>query len=247
MENYSGGSFIDIVDNNIHDIGRFCTSTGNGQDGIFTSYPNVTIERNYIHDIGRYAVGENGCGSGSTSLDHGVYAHDNANGLTIKNNVFARNEHGWDIQLYPGGEDSVLILNNSHFCANPGQIGKIVLDLPTLTNSTIANNAVWGTGTSYIKVASGTYSNVLVENNIISNVTPTDTTPSGMTLSGNLSNTDPLFVTVPNCTVDDPLIPDAHLQSGSPAIGAGLTFSQVTTDFYGNAWSVPYNIGAVAK
>src|SRR5882762_1883272 len=48
MENYNGGSssggqFISITGNNIHDVGRYCTTTTTGRDGIFISNDNVTI------------------------------------------------------------------------------------------------------------------------------------------------------------------------------------------------------------
>jgi len=51
MENYNGGSssggqFISITGNNIHDVGRYCATTTTGRDGIFISNDNVTIEGN---------------------------------------------------------------------------------------------------------------------------------------------------------------------------------------------------------
>ena len=58
---------------------------------------------------------------------------------------------------------------------------------------------------------------------------------SPATCSGNISG-DPLFVNAAGA--------DFHLQSGSPAKGAGATIGIVTTDFAGATRTAPYSIGA---
>ena len=252
LENYSGGQFIDIVGNNIHDIGRYCTSTSIGRDGIFLSNPNVIVEQNLIHDIGRGAVGETlfgtTCSSTSTSLDHGVYQHDG--GFTdYKNNVFYRNEHGWSIQLYPNTLSNIRILNNTFFCPNPGQPGQIVLDLPTLTNSLIENNIFHNPAAGALKYGntSGWSGNTWANNIIFGGVLDSSAAPGGVTESGNLNNTDPLLVSIPSCTVDDASVPDPHLQVGSSAIDTGLTLPDVTNDYDGTTrpQGAGYDIGAI--
>ena len=86
IEIYSGGRNSQIVGNHIHDVGKMCTDTRNGQNGIFVEQPEVVIERNLIHDIGRFALGENGC-SPATSYyqnnDHGIYMDGASNGSSI--------------------------------------------------------------------------------------------------------------------------------------------------------------------
>jgi hypothetical protein len=252
MENYNGGQYIDIAGNNIHDVGRYCATTTNGLVGIFIGSPNVIIEQNQIHDIGRYAPGENGC---TNSLyyqnnDHGIYvdgAFSSANNLTVRNNIFYRNERGWSIQVYPAAVDNLQILNNTFMCPNPYRDGHITLSA-VLTNSAIENNISWQPTTSFLlyTTTSG-YSNLSVANNLTYQGTVGNAAaPSGVASSNNLDNTDPLLVSAPGCTVDDPSVPNAYLQAGSPALDVGLTLLNVTNDYKGAARpSGGYDIGAI--
>jgi Putative Ig domain/Abnormal spindle-like microcephaly-assoc'd, ASPM-SPD-2-Hydin/Immunoglobulin domain/Protein of unknown function (DUF1565) len=257
MENYNGGSssggqFIDIAGNNIHDVGRYCATTTTGRDGIFISNDNVVIEGNQIHDIGRYAPGENGCASPANyqNNDHGIYidaAFTSANNVTIKNNIFYRNERGWSIQVYPAAVSNLRILNNTFLCANPYRNGHITLAAP-VTNSAIENNISWQPTTGFLQYdnTSG-YSNLSVSNNLTYQGTVgAETAPAGMVYSGNLDNSDPLLVSAPGCTVDDPSVPNAYLQTGSPAIDAGVTLSDVPIDYAGTSrpQGVRFDIGA---
>jgi acid phosphatase len=244
IENYNGGSssggqFIDIAGNNIHDVGRYCTTTTTGRDGIFISNDNVTIEGNQIHDVGRYAPGENGCTNPSfyQNNDHGIYVDGgftSANNLTIKNNIFYRNERGWSIQVYPAAVTNLRILNNTFLCANPYRNGHITLSAP-ITNSSIENNISWEPTTGFLSYdnTSG-YSNLSVANNLTYQGTVgAGSVPGGITYSSNLDNIDPRLVSAPSCTVDAASLPDAHLQVGSPAIDMGLTLLDVPIDYDG--------------
>jgi len=264
MENYNGGSssggqFISITGNNIHDVGRYCTTTTTGRDGIFISNDNVTIEGNQIHDIGRGAPGE--VLSGVTCVDsvntlhyqnndHGIYVDagfTSANNLTIKNNVFYRNERGWSIQIYPAAVSNLRVLNNTFLCANPYRNGHITLSAP-ITNSAIENNISWEPTTGFLDYSNTTgYSNLSVANNLTYQGTVgAGTAPGGITLAGNLDNIDPRIVTAPSCTVDAASIPDAHLQIGSPAIDMGLTVVDVPIDYDGTArpQGIKFDLGA---
>jgi len=264
MDNYNGGSssggqFISIAGNNIHDVGRYCTTTTNGRVGIFVSNDNVTIEGNQIHDIGRGAPGE--VLSGVTCIDsvntlhyqnndHGIYvdgSFTSANNLTIKNNVFYRNERGWSIQVYPAAVSNLQVLNNTFLCPNPYRAGHITLS-GALTNSTIENNISWQPTTSFLLYTTTMgYSNVSVANNLtyqgtVGNVSA----PSGVTSSNNLDNTDPLVVSAPGCTVDASSVPNTHLQTGSPAIDAGVAVLAVPLDYAGTLrpQGIKFDIGA---
>src|SRR5205085_2857394 len=59
---------IQIAQNNIHDIGRICTSTTSGQSGIYSESTNLLVEQNMIHDVGRFSEGENGCSYGGSDV-----------------------------------------------------------------------------------------------------------------------------------------------------------------------------------
>ncbi len=144
---YNGGQNVVISHNNIHDVGRLCTDTTNGETGIFIAMPYVTVDSNRIHDIGRFAPGENGCSPSTqyyTNHDHGVYVNGNstaagANSATIVNNVFWNNARGWSVQVYPGSIANLSVLNNTFVGPNPYSQGHIIMGANT-TNGRIINN-----------------------------------------------------------------------------------------------------------
>ena len=57
--------------------------------------------------------------------------------VTIINNVFYNNQHGWDIQLYPNPISGLNILNNTFAFYNPWRNGQIIVS-GALSNSNIA-------------------------------------------------------------------------------------------------------------
>lgn len=248
---YPGGQFIDIVGNYVHDIGRMCGTSDahDGGSGIFIESPNNTIEQNMIADIGKYAPGENGCNATfNPTHDHGLYVNAGSSNTMIRNNVFYRAERGWSIQVYPDGLDSLSILNNTFIWSNPHDTGQIILDTSApLTNLRIENNISYNPSANFIIFYTSNGIGT-VANNIIFNGTVSDSSPSGIKFSGNLDNTAPLLVNPGSAVMDSsPLIPDAHLLSGSPAIGAGLDIPDVTNDYAGNPrpQGSPYDIGAL--
>lgn len=251
FSNYPGGQFIDIVQNNIHDIGRICTDTKNGLVGIFLESPNVIIEQNLIHDIGRFAAGENGCNPSTEyykNHDHGVYVDSNSNNVTIKNNIFYRIERGWGVQVYPSGVDSLAILNNTFVWPNPFNTGHIILAASAaLTNLRIENNISYSPTSDFIYVYTSSGFSGTVANNLVFNGQVSSATPSGLALTANLPNTDPLLVNPGNSTIDSTTMVNANLTTGSPAIGAGLAIPDVTNDYAGTArpQGSAYDIGAL--
>ena len=228
IELYNGGQFSQIVGNKIHDIGQGCNNSYNGMTGIFMEQPNITVKGNVIYSIGRYTT-ENGCTAGyNGSRDHGMYVDGNAPGASnalIANNIFYNNARGWSIQAYPGTLDNLRILNNT-FAGTAIQDGQIILGA-NMTDLLIANNTFYQPRTAAIDVYSGTYTNGQVANNLTTVVNVLTASRAGITLSNNKTNTDPKFInasTVPY---------DFHLQSTSPAINAGVTLSEVPTDYDG--------------
>jgi uncharacterized repeat protein (TIGR01451 family) len=239
FSNYSGGQYISIMDNNIHDMGRYCATTGIGRDGIYLGHDNVTVERNVIHDIGRYAPGENGC---TNSLyyqtnDHAIYI-SGANNVTIRNNIFYRNQHGWSVHVYPTAINNLSVLNNTFAFPNTWVSGYVIL-AAGVTNSRIDNNIFYQANTAGVHyyVTSG-FTNLAINNNITYQATIADATPSGVSMSGNKDNTNPLLA--------NPSSYDFRLTSGSPAIDAGLTLADVPNDYTGLArpQGAGYDLGA---
>jgi len=251
FSNYPGGQFIDIAQNHIHDIGRICTDTKNGLVGVFTEAPNVIIEQNFINDIGRFSAGENGCTTTNEyykNHDHGIYVDSNSNNVTIKNNIFYRVEHGWGVQVYPSGVDSLAILNNTFVWPNPFNVGHIILAASApLTNLRIENNISYKPNTDFIYVYTSSGFSGTVANNMIFSGAVSSATPSGLSFTGNFPNTDPLFVNPGNATIDSTTMVNAFLMSGSPALNAGLTIADVTNDYAGAArpQDAAYDIGAL--
>lgn len=241
LTSVSGNSNIKIIGNHIHDIGRICTDLAGGITGIYGILYAVTIERNVIHDIGRLSPGENGCTPSTPyyqNQDHGIYVGGGTD-VSIKNNIFYNNTHGWSVHIYPQAVSQVRILNNTFAFPNTYRVGHIILAAPTY-DSVIADNIFYRPYLAAIDLSSAKpMSNVQVGNNLVYNGGIINgQAPSGMSLSGNFNNTDPRLV--------NPAALDFHLQSPSPAIDAGAAFTEVTLDFDGvpRPQGAAYDIGA---
>jgi hypothetical protein len=107
-------------------------------------------------------------------------------------------------------------------------------------NTKVYNNTVYNNGAADgISIGDYRATGTVVKNNIVYGNTGSNIRDVGMdtTLSNNLT-TDPKFV--------NPSIADFHLQSTSPAIDAGATLTEVTTDFEGTSRprGAAYDIGA---
>lgn len=239
FEMYSGGHDTEVVSNNIHDIGRMCTDTTNGEVGVFVQQPRVLIEGNLIHDIGRFAPGENGCSPTGTHYqngDHGIYVDGSvesatitgANSTTIKNNIFYNNKRGWSIQIYPGSLSGINVFNNTFYGANPYKDGQIVIYAVTLSNCNIQNNIFYQPRNYAITIGgSPSISNTVISYNMTDVAHITDTTPAGLTVTNNSVSTNPLLVNAAAF--------DFHLSLGSSALDIGLSIPSVTRDFAGVA------------
>ena len=241
---FDGGNYFQVIGNHIHNIGRVCTNTSNGQNGVFIEADNVLVEANLIHDIGRLGPGQQGCRPSNEywkNHDHGVY-HDRGDHVTIRNNVIYNIKQGWAIQVWPKSRAHMNILNNTIAFGNQhkGKLGAIVMWAPSsggmkVSDSTIANNIFYGVNTAAIWMGGDggeepmRFANVRISNNIISNGVllrvEENINTSGLILADNLEKTDPKFA--------DPAAFDFHLRSDSPAIDAGIALPGVGADYDG--------------
>ncbi len=190
--NTTGTHDIDIVGNDIHDIGRYCNDSSIGSAAVYGSNsPNVTIERNVIHDIGRFGPGEEACAPATTywqNLDHGVYL-DGMNNASILNNTFFNIQHGWGLQVYSssGAALSDLLVDGNIFSgANPNRDGQIVL-AGKMSNSKVINNVFNAPRNCAINFSLPiySYSMVAINNNKVYGARISTTSPKGITFSGN--------------------------------------------------------------
>jgi parallel beta-helix repeat protein len=185
---------IAINGNLIHDIGRECTDTHYGLDGMyFAKSSSITIANNIIHDIGRYAPGENGCSPTNgyyQNHDHGIYL-DGVSNVTINDNKFFSTKHGWGIQVYSGDgnlSSGIKILNNDFSYPNPYRDGHIVFSNPGITQSLVANNKFHQPRGQALNIVSGiTLSGVSVSNNTTYSAPMSNSKPSGVTFLGNVT------------------------------------------------------------
>jgi len=243
---FDGGSHFQVIGNHIHNIGRVCTNTSNGQNGVFIEADNVLMEGNLIHDVGRLEPGQQGCRPSNEywkNHDHGIY-HDGGDHVTLRNNIIYNIKQGWAIQVWPKSRAHMNILNNTIAFGNQheGKLGAIVMWAPStggmkVSDSTIANNIFYGVNTAAIWLGGDggeepmRFANVRISNNIISNGVllraEENINASGLILSNNLEKTDPKFT--------DPAAFNFHLRPDSPAIDVGLTLSGVTNDYDGRA------------
>ena len=238
------GHDVDVVGNHVHDVGHVCTDDVGGRVGIDAYARNLTIERNVVHDVGRFGPGEQGCSPSTSNWqnhDHGIYQGSEYAGqsdnLVVRNNIFYHFTHGWAIQRYDGSGTSVnglTIVNNTFVGANPWRDGQIIIATGA-SNVVISNNMFYQPATAGIWFDTGGLTNVTVSNNL-SFGAAVSTGLSGVASASNLVNVDPRFMSVSGL--------DFHVQSGSPAIGAGMTLSSVPNDFDGYGRIGTYTIGA---
>ncbi len=241
---FDGGSHFQVVGNHVHNIGRVCTNTSNGQNGVYIKADNVLVEANLIHDNGRLTPGQQGCQPNNMhwqNHDHGVY-HSGGDHVTIRDNIIYNIKQGWAIQVWPKSRAHMNIINNTIAFGNQhkGKLGAIVMWAPSsggmkVSDSAIANNIFYGVNTAAIWMggASGEepmrLANVRISNNIISSgvllFAEKNVNTSGLILADNLERTDPKFA--------DPAAFDFHLRSDSPAIDAGLALPGVGADYDG--------------
>ena len=228
IDAYSGSGtahHITVAGNHVHPIGRTCTDDTGGRVGVDAYAPDLIIERNVIHDIGRLGPGENGCNPSTNhwmNHDHGVY-HGRGDNVLIRNNIFYNLTRGWAVHRYGASISGLTIVNNTFAFPNPNRDGHIIVAAGT-TGLPIENNIFYQPRGAGIWFSTGS-SGAMVANNLSYGAPISTGSTSGITSTGNLANVDPRFVS--------PSGLNFRLQSGSPAIDAGLLVSLVLTDIDG--------------
>ena len=235
-EDIAGNHDVILSQNHLHDVGHICTGTTGGIVGVSAYSDNLTIERNVIHDIGRLGPGEQGCVEPNANWqnhDHGIY-NGVGNNVVVRNNVFYNLTHGWAIQRYNGAGSvttGLTIVNNTFGFPNPWRDAQIIIATPT-NNVVVANNLFYQPTTAGVWF-DGSNGGTLVGNISTNSL---ETGGSGLTMSGNMQNTDPLFMNAAGFNF--------HLTAGSPARGLGLATWCPAVDFDGVARTGACSAGA---
>ena len=196
------------------------------------------VEDNYFHNLS-HGIGFSVGGTG-----------DHATNLYVRYNIFdqmGNSNECWGVYSYPGESVSVntnVYFYNNVFTALAGNTYGIGIALPPSGTSSywyIRNNIFIGFSYAWVTAyGDGTMNYLYLQNNIAysngnsnnplweSPYNPTNVTNT------NLIKSNPLFVSANS---------DWHLQTGSPAINAGVNVG-LTKDYAGNAVSNPPEIGA---
>ncbi len=203
-----------------------------GRDGIYLNNNeyNFTFDGNIFHDIGRTS------GQTLMQFDHGIYTH--AQNLTVINNVFYNMTRGWSIQLADGAAN-MLIANNTFSGGDAdGGTGQIMFWAGN-TNITLENNIFYQPTGAALTQFAATISGSTFSSNIIYGVsTIMNGSTAGFAVGANQIGVNPSFV---NAAATPP---NFGLQSGSPAIAAGITLAAVVADQTGATRATPPDVGA---
>ena len=211
-----------ILDNEIHNNGNPASTSGNGLDGIYdneNTSGNI-YAGNYIHNNGR---------TGGSNLDHGLYLCGN-NEWVINNVVTANDSRGLQIAGYT--TTSNMKVYNNVFAWN-GVDGVTVWQ--DMNGITIENNIIYQNGRYGVQFSAATGHGVVIDHNLVYGNAAgsyyfTDASSTVSYTLGTTISVNPLFVNGASSGFD------AHLASGSPAIGAGYNLSSsFATDLAGAA------------
>jgi len=239
----SSSANIYIYRNKIHDIGRIyidpCVYEPGSHKAISvdnSSYP-VTIDNNLIYTIGRLPGGAANCLGKEHydyNQDHCVYI--SSGDVTFINNILYNCKSGWAIQAYPPPISNVTIVNNTFYGTNPERNGHILISGGQ--NWLIQNNIFHSPRKGAVEGSSSNSTKVVLRNNLVYNasITASENCDGIKWICSNNITGDPKFINLSSY--------DFHLQSASPAIDKGITFSGRTKDADGNSIVGAPDIGA---
>jgi hypothetical protein len=233
---FNSGSNHIAFGNRIHNIANVVQNNLNGNTGFFVETANDLIDSNVIFGIGRLP------GSNTLNHDHGLYIDGSlgAANTIVQNNLLYQNNVGYNIQLFPGTINNMLIINNTIDATGSQNTGCIVQG-GNLTNSRIANNICINPGGGIMihnNCCGDSASNVLVDHNV--------TSAPGMVELNNTYNIDGsnIFNANPSALFSNLGGNDYHLVANSPAIGAGTSNGAPSTDIEGTSRGSRIDSGA---
>jgi hypothetical protein len=223
---------ITIKWNDIRNVANRTVTDQYGRNGIYlnSNEYNFTFDGNSFHDIGRT--------DGQTLLhfDHGIYS--SSRNTTVINNLFYNLNRGYAIQL-SNAASTWLIANNSFAFGNANGEAGAIMFWDVNSSITIRNNIFYRPNGSALTRFAATISGSAFDNNLIFGVSSVMSgSTSGIAVGVNQIGPDPLFVN------SSPSSPDFHLQSGSPAIAAGVAVPGVSSDIVGTTRPTPPDLGA---
>ncbi|HMG36659.1 MAG TPA: right-handed parallel beta-helix repeat-containing protein [Blastocatellia bacterium] len=213
-----GTEHNEIVGCTLRDIG----SDKNLDHAIYLSTANNLIERNEIFNV----------------TSHGVHLYGSAgmNGNVISDNLITACRYG--LGIYGGTGNQVF----NNIISSQSLVGlRLRNDYGDLNDLLVCNNTFYGKGTGDIGIEDDSTANpAIIRNNIVFNFEQPLTDSTGLAvLETNLIGVDPSFV--------DAASGDFHLNGASPAVDAGTTAPQVSTDRDGIArpQGQGYDVGAI--
>ena len=232
--NGSNNHDIQFIGNHFYNIGNrhYVVPAGgvsNGITGVYagTSTSDITFNGNTFNNIGRLPT--SGQSETDYNHDHGIYLYNGP--YTITNNIFYNQQAGWDIQISPGVHNTS-ILCNTFVGPNPQRDGLIELWADSSNPNTgidIQDNIFYNGRNYAIDSYDAVEEGALIDHNLVygspSGVINASVVAGSMTVSNNMTNTNPNFV--------NPTANDYQLQAGSPAIDAGVSVLD-STDIDGN-------------
>jgi hypothetical protein len=258
---YFGGNGIEVGWNKIANV---CTYNGlqinyGGDDAI--GFGGLTIHDNDIEGV-------NGSGINLSTVDSTQGAINVYNNIIHHTGIQPASDGGYFFSCisFPGeapsaGASTVNVYNNtmydcSSYLNSDPNAGACVISMTyetAQTNLTInLKNNIFaapaytyaGSVNPYICYAgSSTHPSVTGSNNIFYSATTPGTTAPASGLTSLAIPTNPLFTSTATPSAWTNLV----LQSTSPALGAGVSFGSLTTDFTGGARASPPSIGACEK
>lgn len=213
------GSYNKFIGNEIYNNGNVGDPASSyGQDGIYSdsNVKGTLYLKNYVHHNGRISINSN--------LDHGFYLCGDDEVL-INNIVSYNASYGLHVAGY-STVSNLKIYNN--IVAFNGRSGGTLWQ--PVSNVEIKNNIFYKNARYGFETFESSGTGVVFENNIffgnVVNSPKVFVYPAGsitVTETGSLTG-NPLFMNETN---------DYRLQTGSPAIDAGVLLPLVTTDYFG--------------
>ena len=213
----TSGSFVRIVDNQVHGFAGNCISTANNGYNLH----NIDVIGNLAYGCGRSALDHGiyvshpgGVVANNISFDNagfGIHCWHNCNALTISNNLVFGNPEGGIVVGQGDGPNNGWVAADNFVVSNNIAVGNgrngIKESGTTGRNNRFLNNLMWQNGNDRIGLDTGSETGTRVA--------------------------DPGFVNFrPDGTGD------YRLRPGSPAIGTGVELGAPTTDIVGNPRSL---------